>query len=125
MDAKTYANVKKRNFYSSGKCQIKDIHLPASIDLRKSGHVTPIQNQGLCGSCWAFSAIAAAESAFLASNISVNLSVQELVDCASDHGCNGDDTITGFDYIMENGVVIENVYPYTGYVSIFFYPEQS
>lgn len=119
MNAKTYANLKKKNFYDYGYCKINNKDLPQSVDLRELGHVTPIHNQGSCGSCWAFSVIAAAESAFLASNISVNLSEQELVDCASYNGCEGDYTETGFEYMMKNGVVTEDVYPYEGYVSIF------
>ena len=35
---------------------------PSSYDLRDYGNVTPVKNQGTCGSCWAFAALASIES---------------------------------------------------------------
>ena len=38
--------------------------LPLTIDWRENGAVNPIQDQGHCGSCWAFAATAAVEAAY-------------------------------------------------------------
>ena len=38
--------------------------IPSSIDWRDQGIVTPVKDQGYCGSCWAFSAIGPVESAY-------------------------------------------------------------
>jgi cathepsin L len=66
------------------------------IDWVAAGYVTPVKNQAACGSCWAFSAVAAIESGLivngLATNSTVNLSEQQLVDCSRSYGnqgCNG------------------------------------
>merc|ERR1711997_939001 len=60
----------------------------------KRGVVTPVKDQGQCGSCWAFSATETTESSWvIAGNDQVIMSPQELVDCAkgmfSNHGCSG------------------------------------
>jgi len=82
-----------------------------------SGNVADVKNQGQCGSCWAFSAIGAVESAWnLAGNKLVTLSEQQLVDCSSaqgNHGCNGGLMNNAFKYIVKaKGVESEKDYPY-------------
>uniref|UniRef100_A0A9L0K8J4 Cathepsin H n=1 Tax=Equus asinus TaxID=9793 RepID=A0A9L0K8J4_EQUAS len=67
---------------------------PPSVDWRKKGNfVSPVKNQGGCGSCWTFSTTGALESAVaIASGKLLSLAEQQLVDCAqnfNNHGCQG------------------------------------
>jgi cathepsin H len=71
--------------------------------------VTPVKNQGNCGSCWAFSTVGAMESHWniLGKGKNLTFSEQQLVDCASDfknHGCNGGLPSQAFEYIRYNGL---------------------
>nr|XP_043629331.1 senescence-specific cysteine protease SAG39-like [Erigeron canadensis] len=91
--------------------------VPSSMDWRKKGAVTPIKNQGQCGSCWAFSTIAATEGITqITSGKLISLSEQELVDCdtsGEDQGCGGGYMDGGFTFIVQNkGINTEAAYPY-------------
>jgi len=93
--------------------KVKD--LPASFDWRPKGAVTPIKDQGACGSCWAFSAIASLEGLYFQNNQKLlSFSEQLLVDCvtAGSEGCNGGWETDGMDYAAKNGVELETDYPY-------------
>lgn len=93
--------------------------LPESIDWRTKGAVTSVKDQGQCGSCWTFSATGAVEGAWaIANGQLVDLSEQELVDCATglsygSHGCSGGEMNGAFKFIIENGQCSNSVYPYT------------
>ncbi|XP_006660790.1 ervatamin-C-like [Oryza brachyantha] len=89
--------------------------LPKSVDWRKKGAVVPVKNQGDCGSCWAFSAVAAIEGINQIKNGElVSLSEQELVDCDDEAvGCGGGYMSWAFEFVVGNrGLATEASYPY-------------
>ncbi|XP_027346613.1 senescence-specific cysteine protease SAG39-like [Abrus precatorius] len=93
--------------------------VPTSIDWRQKGAVTPIKDQGQCGCCWAFSAVAATEGIHkLSTGKLISLSEQELVDCDTkgvDQGCEGGLMDDAFKFIIQNhGLNLEASYPYKG-----------
>lgn len=91
---------------------------PTSVDWRELGAVTPVKDQGHCGSCWAFSTIGNIEGQhFIATGNSVSLSEQELTSCDThDGGCQGGLMTQAFDFIVQERygeVVTSEWYPYT------------
>jgi len=94
--------------------------IPASVNWTAAGAVTPVKDQGQCGSCWSFSTTGALEGAFYNKFGQLeSFSEQQLVDCDNlknggrDHGCNGGLMDNAFSWIGKNGgLCTEAAYPY-------------
>jgi C1A family cysteine protease len=96
---------------------------PSSFDWRTKGAVTPVKDQGDCGSCWAFSTTGNVEGQLVASAKAAlkSLSEQQLVDCSGkfgNQGCDGGYPSWAYKYIISlgssGGLELESSYPYTG-----------
>jgi C1A family cysteine protease len=87
-----------------------------SIDWNSKGALTPIKNQGQCGSCWAFSATEQLESQyFLAYGTLKKLSPQQITSCDTNSlGCGGGNPINAWGYVYSfGGQEVNSDYPYT------------
>lgn len=95
---------------------------PLAVDWRTKGIMTPVKNQGHCGSCWTFSTSGCLEAhTCLAAGKDctawTGLSEEQLVECAGafdNHGCSGGLPSHAFEYLKYNGgMLTEEDYPYT------------
>ena len=86
------------------------------VDWSSQGAVTPVKNQGQCGSCWAFSATGSLEGLSKIGYGSLESFSEQLVDCSGSYGnqaCNGGLMDNAFKFVKDHGIVHEDEYTYT------------
>jgi len=102
--AMIYLNLKVEKTASPYGTHVESGEIPNAVDWTKAGAVAPVKNQASCGSCWAFSAVAAMESDSKVQKGSLlNLSEQQLVSCSGsfgNQGCNGGWMDYAFQYVI-------------------------
>lgn len=113
---KAYLGSQRPHISNTKTVKLPTDNLPQNVDWESYGGVTPIKDQGQCGSCWSFSTSGALEGAHFASTGSLTpLSEQQFMDCSKDLGnmsCSGGYINKAYDYAVANGVMSESDYPY-------------
>merc|ERR1719333_1305037 len=100
-----------------GEHKYEGEELADSLDWTAKGAVTPVKDQGQCGSCWSFSTTGSLEGAAeISTGKLVSMSEQQFVDCdtAQDQGCNGGLMDNAFTYAKTTAICTEASYPYEG-----------
>jgi len=109
-------DLSKLRRYSTPIPYNKTLSAPDAYDFVKIGAVQNVKDQGKCGSSWAFAIVSNIESQNIVKNKFYDLySEQQLIDCdLLDQGCNGGYMQNAFEYLLQNGIMKDNDYPYRG-----------
>ncbi|MFZ1110641.1 MAG: C1 family peptidase [Rhodomicrobium sp.] len=83
------------------------------FDWRRFNKVPPVRDQGQCGSCWAFAAVAAYEASYaIVNNLNIDASEQQILTCAGSGTCKGGWHWKALNWMIANGVADETTLPY-------------
>ena len=105
-------SVNSPNFQAPGQVGASCSATASAYSWRDAGRVTPIRDQGNCGSCWTFGTLGALESSnWIRSGTAFDKAEQHLLSCSGVGTCNGG--WWAFDYIKNKGTTYETQYPYT------------
>ena len=95
---------------------LEAVNIPESVDWRNSGAVTPVKDQGQCGSCWSFSTTGSLEGAYQIKNKNLlSFSEQQFVDCSISAGnlaCMGGQMVAAMNWAKTNPIELEEDYKY-------------
>ena len=107
----------KKNYLAAPRSDIdfSILQLPSSVDWRSKGAVNPVQDEGQCGACWAFSTVDALEGWYQINHGKLlSFSKQQVLDCDTNNdGCSGGDPVEALAYTAEHGIELALAYPYT------------
>ena len=100
---------------------------PVTVDWGKKGLVGPVEDQGWCGCCWAFSAAGVVDAVLRRKKINAVTSQQQFIDCANQGcwGCSSGWPKYALDYAKTNGGANETTYPFMGNQGACYYKNTS
>lgn len=116
------------NWQSEGECTLQDLTANDVLGRRASGLLAPPQDQGMCGSCWAFASTHVyTDSLSIAAGSAISpLAPQYTASCQGDrqyvgngNGCCGGIPDAGFSFLESNGAVADTCAPYHMFLTNF------